>query len=435
MLPYASDHRPSRVPIVTWTLLSLTGLLSVWLMLADRLGGNGRTAEMLAAVALTPIRFHPLTLFTYIFFHAGVAHLVVNVFYLYVFGGGVEDAVGRSRYILLYLASGAVGGLLQWLVTITLLSPIAAAVPVVGASAACAGLMGLFAVRYYRARLAFVGLPFRPHVVSVVAVLLFAEIGLGLYALIGGQAIDGVAHWAHVGGFVFGLACANLMKLGDAGSRAYLRADASQAMDMSVPGAAIKKWELLLAREPGNPAVHEELARAWLLLGDGDSAVQHYFESIVLYLKLGDRDSAARLFTELHNIGLPRNNEDKAARVATRSSLAGVLMQLSPEQMFNIGAALEANEQYELATEAYRVVSIVESPPWNASTLSSSEEALPASSRQLRSPMGAGASPSSKRGTRSRIASRVSSSIPQASRSWAGWACSIGSARRPAARR
>ena len=305
-----------------------------------------------------PLRFHPLTLFTYIFFHIGVAHLVINLFYLYVFGAGVEEAVGRSRYVLLYLACGAVGGVLQWLVTITLLAPAAGAIPVVGASAACAGLMGLFAVRYYRARLAFVGLPFRPHVVSVVAVFLLMEIGLGLYAIIRGTATDGVAHWAHVGGFIFGLTCARLLHLSESGSRAYLRADASRAMDSSVPGAAIRKWEMLLAREPDSPGVHEELARAWLLLGDGDASVSHYFDAIVLYLNRSDRTSAARIYTELHTIGLPSNDQDKSARVATRSSLASILMQLTPEHLFSIGSALEANSQFDLATEAFRVVSM-----------------------------------------------------------------------------
>ena len=76
MLPYASDHRPSQPPVITWTLLGVTTLLSAWLMLADRIAGPGRSAEMLSAVGLTPIRFHPLTLFTYVFFHIGVAHLV-----------------------------------------------------------------------------------------------------------------------------------------------------------------------------------------------------------------------------------------------------------------------------------------------------------------------------------------------------------------------
>lgn len=357
MLPYASDHRPSRIPVVTWILLGVTTLLSLWLMFADRLSGPGRSAQMLEAIGLTPVRFQPLTLFSYMFFHAAPGHLIVNLFYLYVFGAGVEDAVGRGKYVLLYLACGAFGGVLQWLVTITLLPGIAA-VTIVGASAACAGLMGIFAVRYYRARLAFVGLPFRPHVVSVVAVFLFMEIGLGLFALTRGVGSDGIAHWAHVGGFIFGLGCAQLLNLSQSGASAYLHADASQAMDSSVPGAAIHKWEMLLAREPGNPAVHEELARAWLLLGDGDAAVRHYVDAIVFSLNRSDRSSAARIYAELHTVGLPLNDQDKSARVASRSSLASILMRLSPEQLFGIGSVLEANGQFDLATEAYRVVSM-----------------------------------------------------------------------------
>jgi len=338
--------------------MGVTTALSVWLIFADRLWGPGRSAEMLSAVGLTPLSFHPLTLLTYTFFHAGIAHLVVNLFYLYVFGAGVEEAVGHSRFVLLYVTCGVVGGVLQWLVTVTLLSPGAGQIPIVGASAACAGLMGLFAVRYYRARLSFVGLPFRPHVVSVIGLFLSVEIALGLYALLVGSSVDGVAHWAHVGGFVFGLACANILNLSSQGSDAYLRADANRAMESSVPGAAIKKWKALLAREPENPLLHEELARAWMLLGDGDAAVHHYFESITLHLRGSDRAAAARAFTELHGIGLPRNDQDTSATISTRSTLASVLMQLTPGHLFSIGTALEANEQFDLATEAFRVVSM-----------------------------------------------------------------------------
>ena len=166
--------------------------------------------------------------------------------------------------------------------------------PVMGASAACAGLMGLFAVRYYRARLAFVGLPFRPHVVYVVAVFLAMEIGLGLFAVLRGTVASGVAHWAHVGGFIFGAgirppAGAQRIRFeslpagrrgpGDGQQRAWRR-------DPEMGTAA--------GPEPENPGIHEELARAWLLLGDGDMTVQHYLTAIALYLsKGGDRTSAA----------------------------------------------------------------------------------------------------------------------------------------------
>ncbi|HLJ55530.1 MAG TPA: rhomboid family intramembrane serine protease [Chthonomonadaceae bacterium] len=358
MLPYASDHRPSKPPVVTWALLATVSLLSAGTMLADRIAGPGRSAEIVTLLGITPQRFQPLTLLTYSFIHVGPAHLLINLFYLYVFGAGVEDAVGRLRYLLLYVASGVVGGVLQWLVTVTLLPPTAAALPVVGASAACAGLMGLFAVRYYRARLALVGLPFRPHVVSVVALFLVMEIGLGLFALVVGSATDGVAHWAHVGGFVFGLTCAHLLRLSESGSRAYLAADANEAMDSSVPGAAIKKWELLLSREPDNPGVQEELARAWIALGDGDQAVEHYLGAITQHLVRADRGAAARIFAELHTVGLPANEYDRTAKISTRRSLSSILLEMPAEQLFAIGNALEVNDQNDLATEAFRVVAM-----------------------------------------------------------------------------
>src|SRR5205823_3574243 len=91
---------------------------------------------------------------------------------------------------------------------------------------------------------------------------------------------------------------------------------------------------------------------------DGDASVRHYCEAIVLYLNRSDRNSAAQIFTELHTIGLPANEQDKSARVATRSSLASILMKLTPEHLFGIGSALEANGQFDLATEAFRVVAM-----------------------------------------------------------------------------
>lgn len=357
MLPYATDLRPTRRPLVTWALLLTTVVLSVSLMAADRLAGPGRTAAALDSIGIVPSRFHPLTVFTYLFFHADPAHLLINLFYLYVFGGGVEEAVGRSRYILLYLAAGAVGGLLQWLVTITLLPPHVGAIPIVGASAACAGLMGLFAARYYRARLALVGLPFKPQVVAVVGVFLLLEICLGLSALLVGSAADGVAHWAHVGGFVFGLGCAQLMNLTDVASSAYLRSDAA-AMEETSPGAALKKWQILLSRDPNNAAAHEGMGRAWLALGDLESAARCFMRALTLMLAQEDRSSAARILTELHQIGLPTGNERTTGEKDGRLTLAGVLIQLTPLQMFTIGGALEANAQWDLATEAFRVVSM-----------------------------------------------------------------------------
>ncbi len=259
------------------------------------------------------------------------------MFYLWVFGAAVEAAVGWWRFLLLYVTSGAFGGILELLVVNTALPEAAAQHPIVGASAACAGLIGAFAVRYYRARLEFVGLPWRPHVVVVVAAFLAFEIGAGLWDVAAGNGAGSVAHWAHVGGFIFGLVWAQALRLSDVGERAYLKADAAQAMNKNEPGAAINRWEALLAREPNNQTARLELARAWLLLGDTEHAHSHYVEALRHRLAHKQRSAAARLYAEIreHDLSAPA---------------------LSASQLLALGHALEDGEQYALAAETLRAL-------------------------------------------------------------------------------
>lgn len=357
-LPYASDYQPSRRPYATWALILLTTATAILLQAGDHLGEHGRTIAIINAFGLVPGRFRPYTLITYPFLHENIPHLLINLFYLWVFGSGVEEAVGSGRFLLLYLSSGIVGGALQCLVTLTLLPAGSANVPIIGASAACAGLIGLFAARYYRSRLSFVGLPFRPHVVLVVALFLLYEIAAGLWNLLHGSTTGGVANWAHIGGFIFGLGCAQFLHLGEIGRRAYLQADAARAMDHNVPGAAIKRWESLLAREPENPLAHTEMARAWLLLGDMEVAHTHFLAAIRAHLAANHRSEAARLFAEM------RDNEDRPSKTARasqtaalRSRLAGVAS-LSTAQLFALGSALEEQEQFPLAAETLRLITV-----------------------------------------------------------------------------
>lgn len=339
LLPYASDRLPTRRPVVTVTLLSVYVLLTAWVVFSQRHPGGRWTADViLTTFGIVPARFNILTLFTYSFFHESFGHLLMNVFYLWVFGGGVEEAVGRGRYLLWYLAGGAVGGALQLLVTDTLLPPTNGTTPIVGASAACTALVGLFAVRYYRTRLSFVGLSYRPHVVSVVSLFLAYEIGMGVWNLFQGSAAGGVAHWAHVGGFIFGLTCAQAFRLEEAGQRAYRDLDARQAMDKSTPGDAIKRWESVLAKEPDNAEARAELARAWLLLGDPEQTAAQAEKAVEAYLSQNRRAEAARIYALMH---------EKNIR------MTGIAV----ARLFMLGSALEDQEQFELAAETLRAAS------------------------------------------------------------------------------
>jgi membrane associated rhomboid family serine protease len=147
-----------------------------------------------------------VTLFASMFMHGGLLHLAGNMLFLWIFGNNVEDSMGRPRFVAFYLLGG-----LAALAAQVATGPNSAA-PTVGASGAIAAVLGGYALLYPRAR-----------VVTVVFIILFftivelpALVVLGLWFLLQvfygaaelGQPLGGsggVAYFAHIGGFVFGL--------------------------------------------------------------------------------------------------------------------------------------------------------------------------------------------------------------------------------------
>jgi len=153
-----------------------------------------------------------LTVLTSMFMHGGVLHIAGNMLFLWIFGNNIEDAMGRVKFILFYLAGGLVAVLAQ-----TAIDP-DAAVPTIGASGAVAAVLGGYALLYPKARV--VTLIFIVFFVTVLE--LPALVVLGLWFLlqlfygsaelaqpVGGG--GGVAYFAHIGGFVFGLLVIKLL--------------------------------------------------------------------------------------------------------------------------------------------------------------------------------------------------------------------------------
>jgi membrane associated rhomboid family serine protease len=147
-----------------------------------------------------------LTLFTSMFTHAGLLHLGGNMLFLWIFGNNVEDSMGPVRFLIFYLLAGIAALALQ-----TAINP-DAVVPTLGASGAIAGVLGGYIVLYPRARvLTLIFLIIFFTFLELPAVLflfiwfaqqaVFAAVGLTNPSGNGG----GVAYFAHVGGFVFGL--------------------------------------------------------------------------------------------------------------------------------------------------------------------------------------------------------------------------------------
>ena len=147
-----------------------------------------------------------LTVFTSMFMHGGFLHIAGNMLFLWIFGNNVEDSMGRVRFVLFYLLGGLVAIAAQ-----TAVDP-DSTIPTIGASGAVAGVLGGYILLYPRAR-----------VVTIIFIIFFftimelpALLVLGLWfvlQVISGAADSfnpageggGVAYFAHIGGFVFGL--------------------------------------------------------------------------------------------------------------------------------------------------------------------------------------------------------------------------------------
>ena len=142
------------------------------------------------------------SLFSFMFLHGGFWHLLGNMWSLYIFGDNVEDRFGHIRYLLFYLLCGITSGLCH------LLFNLHSNVPTIGASGAIAGIMGAYFILYPHAKvLTLIPIIIIPYFIEIPA-FLFLGIWfvLQFLNLAGGHGnISGIAWWAHIGGFIFGI--------------------------------------------------------------------------------------------------------------------------------------------------------------------------------------------------------------------------------------
>lgn len=158
-----------------------------------------------------------MTLFTSQFLHGGFLHIAGNMLFLWIFGNNVEDRLGHIKFLIFYLACGALAALSQWF-----FSP-NSTIPSLGASGAIAGVMGAYILRYPQAKvLTLIPLGFFITTFELPAIFFlgFWFVQQAFYGIASLQAPSnigmesgGVAYWAHAGGFVFGAILAPLLGL------------------------------------------------------------------------------------------------------------------------------------------------------------------------------------------------------------------------------
>ncbi len=234
MIPLRDTIQSKNYPIVNTGII----MLNVVIYLVELAQGQGLD-RFIFIYGLIPARYsvpemgsqfsfgqQAFSFLSFMFIHGGFWHLLGNMWSLYIFGDNVEDRLGSLRYLVFYLLCGWVSGLSH------LLTNWNSQIPTIGASGAIAGVMGAYLILYPRSRiLTLIPIFFIPYFIEIPAFFF-----LGIWFLLQflsaagtyGQS-GGIAWWAHIGGFVFGIICLKLfLKIPELGVSNKLRGATSK---------------------------------------------------------------------------------------------------------------------------------------------------------------------------------------------------------------
>jgi hypothetical protein len=219
------DNVPTRTfPFVTIAIIAVNAIVWLW-----EVGGSTSFEQDVAADGYYPctvqgpclpvevgghVYAHHLPwyegAFTSMFMHGGWEHILGNMLFLWIFGNNVEDALGKVRFALWYLAAGLAATAVQTFVTLDFGTARDASIPNIGASGAIAGVLGAYFLLLPRARVLtviFFGFIFLREIPAIwfLGVWIALQIWQGGLGLTHPEQGGGVAFFAHIGGFAFGL--------------------------------------------------------------------------------------------------------------------------------------------------------------------------------------------------------------------------------------
>ena len=287
------------------------------------------------------------------FLHGSFSHLIFNMIYLFVFGRALEDALGPRTYIGAYLLCGIAAALLHHIMGM-FLTPDSMALPYLGASGAIGGVLGLFALRFYRTTTSiFLAFPlfFLAGFLYLMSMLLTGNISLLLTNLMSGndtsletiyaflvvlafvafgparlkptvkiasawavglwvvvfnllpivqqvitKTSDGTAYWAHIGGFLLGSVYGLLIGSKEEGKHEFMLEDAEKAYNIGDIEGAISYSQNVLEREPGNGSAYAVMGKAWMKQNNEEEALNNFEIAIENYLRAGEPEKAVETY-------------------------------------------------------------------------------------------------------------------------------------------
>ncbi|PIY44994.1 MAG: hypothetical protein COZ06_19490, partial [Armatimonadetes bacterium CG_4_10_14_3_um_filter_66_18] len=300
LYPIATDRQPKRVPCVTYSLAGLNLVVALWWLL-----GTGEDGDVLRNLAFVPGQPTWYGVLTSMFMHGGWAHLLGNMLFLVLFGRNVEDAMGHVLFACSYLVCGVAAMVLHLAVTVAF-APDQLGVATVGASGAISGLLGLFVVRFFRTKitiwylvlLLFIRMgTFQVSSVAGIGLWFAMQLFSGMLDI--GSGAGGVAYWAHIGGFLFGVGYALLVGMEGEGSTEYDLGDAQRSASLGNWRNALTYAKQVLQREPDNAEAHFLAAQGFAQNQEPEDAEPHFLRALELSLGQSNNARAAQVYAAL----------------------------------------------------------------------------------------------------------------------------------------
>ncbi len=214
MFPLKDTIRSHTVPIITWLLIAANGLVFLYELRLPPI----ILERLIYTFGVVPANleiYDPSSWYTLVtsqFLHGGWFHFLSNMWILFIFGDNVEDRMGSLRFFLFYILGGIAAGVIQSVFNH------GSSIPAIGASGAISAVLGAYFLFFPAARvITLIPLWIIPWFVEIPALIFIgfwfiSQLFSGLLSLAttSGMQMGGVAWWAHIGGFIFGIFCARL---------------------------------------------------------------------------------------------------------------------------------------------------------------------------------------------------------------------------------
>lgn len=264
MFPIHDEIRSTKTPYVTYGLLIINVgvFLFFFLQGTEMLNAGIRSFGVIPQKILNGEKLW--TLFTSMFMHGGIMHLVGNMVYLWVFGDNIEDVLGHVKYLIFYLLGGVAATLAHMgslYLSLPLISTGGLNIPTVGASGAISAVLGAYLLLYPRAKIRTLTFYFFITIVTIPAYYYLGfwfiyQLLMGFISLTGFS--SGVAFWAHIGGFAAGMFAVKAFRIKPRGKKRRTR-DRKEKVTPMWTGKKIRKPFVDLMIEEGKVRVLAEL--------------------------------------------------------------------------------------------------------------------------------------------------------------------------------